>query len=146
MKVVDLLPLTGEMLSSVVCRKKVTACSLDGWGWRELKTLPAPWFDGLASILRMLEAGGVWSENLLDAYMAVIPKVDGDATPLGQRPLCVLPVVYRLWASVRMVQLEPWFNSCVPDSVFSAGNGWSSVEAWCSTALDIEDCLASAVD
>ena len=51
----------------------------------------------------------------------MIPKTDGDATPLGQRPLNVLPVVYRIWASVRMDQLEGWFRSCVPDSVLSAG-------------------------
>ena len=32
----------------------------------------------------------------------MIPKTGGDATPLGQRPLSVLPVVYRIWASARM--------------------------------------------
>ena len=51
----------------------------------------------------------------------MIPKTDGDATPLGQRPLSVLPVVYRIWASTRMGQLGEWFRSWVPDSVFSAG-------------------------
>ena len=71
----------------------------------------------------------------------MIPKSDGDATPLGQRPLCVLPVVYRIWASARMLQLEPWFRSWVPASVFSAGGGRSSVDAWFTTALDIEECL-----
>ena len=85
---VDLPPLTGDLLSEVVRRKKVTAGCLDGWGWRELMALPAPWFDGLARILRMVEADCVWPEGLLDAYIAMIPKVDGDATPLGQRPLC----------------------------------------------------------
>ena len=49
----------------------------------------------------------------------MIPKADGDATPLGQRPLSVVPVVYRIWASAGMVQLEDWFRSWVPDSVFS---------------------------
>ena len=93
----------------------------------------------------MVENDGVWPECLLDAYIAMIPKVDGDATPLGQRPLCLLPVVYRVWASARMLQLEPWFKSWVPNSVFSAGGGRSSVEAWFSTALDIEECLAGGV-
>ena len=45
-----------------------------------------------------------------------------------------------------MMQLEPWFKSWVPHSVFSAGNGRSSVEAWFSTALDIEECLAGGVE
>ena len=69
-----------------------------------------------------------------------------DATPLGQRPLSVLPVVFRIWASARMVQLEGWFKSCVPDSVFSARGGRRSVEAWYTTALDIGEVLAGATD
>ena len=142
----DLPPLTGDMLMEVVRRKKVTAGSLDGWGWRDLKALPLPWFDSLARLLRMVEERGIWLDGLLDAYIAMIPKSDGDATPLGQRLLCVLPVVYRLWASARMVQLEPWFRSWVPDSVFSIGGGRSSVEAWYSSALDIEESLAGGVD
>ena len=82
---VELPPLAGDMLSAVVRRKKVTAGSLDGWGWRELKALPAPWFDCIARILCMVEADGVWPEGLLDDYIAMIPEVDGDATPLGQK-------------------------------------------------------------
>ena len=65
---------------------------------------------------------------MLDAYIALIPKVGGDSTPLGQRPLSVRPVVYRIWASARMQQLEGWFQSWVPSSVYSAGNGRSSVQ------------------
>ena len=76
----------------------------------------------------------------------MIPKTDGDATPLGQRPLCVLPVVYRIWASARIVQLEDRFRSCVPASVFTAGGGRSSVETWYTTALDIEEVLSGATD
>ena len=89
---------------------------------------------------------GVWPDGLLDAYIAMIPKTAGDATPLGQRPLSVLPVVYRVWASARMGQLEDWFRSWVPDSVFSAGGGRGSVEAWYTSALDIEEVLIGATD
>ena len=39
-----------------------------------------------------------------------------------------------------------WFRSCVPDSVFSVGGGRSSVEAWYTTALDIEEVLSGGVD
>ena len=98
----------------VVRKKKSTAGGLDGWGWKELKTLPPPWFDGLARILRLVEETGVWPDGLLDAYVAMILKSGGDATPLGPRPLRVLPVVERIWASARMMQLEPWFKSWVP--------------------------------
>ena len=139
-------PLTGDDLFQVVRCKTATAGTMDGWGWRELKSLPVPWFDGLARILAKVEELGVWPEGLLDAYIALIPKVGGCSTPLGQRPLSVLPVVYRIWASARMKQLEGWFQSWVPSSVKSAGYGRSSVEAWYTAALDIEEVLAGAVD
>ena len=45
--------LTGQMLAAVVFHKSATAGSL------------------------------VWSDGLLDAYIAMIPKTDGDAAPLG---------------------------------------------------------------
>ena len=95
----------------VVRRKSATAGILGGWGWRELKVLPVAWFDCLARILSKVEEVGVWLEGLLDAFSPLIPKTDGDATPLGQCPLSVLPVVYRVGASARMVPvLGPGFG------------------------------------
>ena len=137
--------LSGGLLADVVHRKGVTAGGLDCWGWREFKVLPVSWFDGLARILPGVEDSGIWPEGLLDAYIAMTPKVDGNATPLGQRPLSVLPVVCRVWASARMRQLNDWFHSWHPDSVFSAGGRRSSVEAWFTTALDIEEVLSGIV-
>ena len=144
---VDMPPLTGDDLFQVVRCMTATAGSLDGWGWRELESLPVPCFDSLARIFAKVEELGVLPEGLLDAYIAMIPKVGGDSTPLGQRPLSVLPVAYRIWASARMGQLEGWFQSLVPSSVYIAGNGRCSVDAWkTTTALDIEEVLAGAVD
>ena len=37
---------------------------------------------------------------------------------------------------------EDWFYSWVPDSVFSAGKGVSSVDAWYATSIDIEEVLS----
>ena len=99
-----------------------------------------------ARILSKVEDTGVWPDGLLDAYITMIPKTDGDAAPLGQRPLGVFPVIYRVWASARMGQLDDWCRSWVPDSVFSAGGGRSSVEAWYTSPLDIEEVLAGATD
>ena len=72
-------------------------------------------------VLSRVELDGIWPEGLLDAYITMILKADGDAASLGQRPLCVLPVVYRLWASVKLRHLDDWLRSWLPSSVFSAG-------------------------
>ena len=42
--------------------------------------------------------------------------------------------------------MEAWFRSWVPVSVFGAGGGRGSVEAWYTTALDIEEVLSGAVE
>ena len=48
-------------------------------------------------------------------------KVDGT--------LCVLSVIYRLWASLRLTHWRDW----VEGWLLQFGNGESSVEAWLST-------------
>ena len=95
-----------------------TAGSLDGWGGRELKVLPA----SARTLSSKVEENGVWPEGLLDAHMAMIPKTDGDAT------LTWASGHTFFGASASMGQLEDWFQSWVPGSVFSAGGGRSSVE------------------
>ena len=140
--VLDLPRITGRDLQEVARAKKATAGGLDGWAWNEVKALPLPWFSGLAILLELVESTGTWPQGLLDAYIAMIPKADGDSTPLGQRPLSVLPVVCRLCASLRLGHLRDWVEEWLPKSVYSLGNGLSSVEAWFSTAFDIEDVLS----
>ena len=48
----------------------------------------------------------------------------------------------RLWASLRLGHLREWVEGWLPKLVYSLGNGLSSVEAWFSTALDIEEVLS----
>ena len=62
--------------------------------------------------------------------------------PLGSVPCVFLPVVYRIWASVRLRHLDGWLRSWVPLSVFSAGGDRGSLDAWYSTALDFEEVLS----
>ena len=77
----------GRCLLTFALRKSAAAGSRDGGGLRELKVLPVTWYDELARILTVVEDTGVWPDGLLDADIGMILKVDGDATPLGQRPL-----------------------------------------------------------
>ena len=78
----DLPMLTGEELYEAAMAKKSTAAGLDGWAWNEIKALSLSWFVGLALVLRQVEAAGQWPQGLLDAYIAMIPKAEGDSTPL----------------------------------------------------------------
>ena len=78
----DLPRITGRDLQEEARAKKATAGGLDGWAWNEVKALSLPWFSGLAILLELVESTGTWPQGLLDAYIAMIPKADGDSTPL----------------------------------------------------------------
>ena len=57
----------------------------------------------------------------------MIPEEGGDAAPIGQWPLSLLP----LCADCGLLSdchIQDWFESWLPDSVFTAGRGRSSVE------------------
>ena len=119
----DLPRITGRDLQEVARAKKSTAGGLDGWAWNEINALPLLWFSGLAILLELVASAGIWPQGLLDAYIAMIPKADGDSI-------------------LRLGHLREWVEGWLPKSVYSLGNGLSSVEAWFSTALDIEEVLS----
>ena len=138
----DLPRNTGRDLQKVARAKKTTAGRLDGWAWNEIQALSLLWFSGVAILVELVESIGIWPPGLLDACIAMIPKANGDSAFVGQRPLSVLPVACRLWASLRLGHLRGWVEGWLPKSVYSLGNGLSSVEALLSTALDIEEVLS----
>ena len=111
--VIDLPPLDGQMLCDAVAGEYASAGSLDGWKWRVFKALSVSWFDGLASILRLIEDSGEWPQGLLDANMVMIPKAEG-MPPLGQRSTYCVWVVGQVRA-----HLQTWCDSWLPSSVFS---------------------------
>ena len=77
-----------KMLFDVVSGKHSTTGGIVGWHWREFKALQVAQFDCLARILSKVEEVGVRPEGLLNACIAEIPKVDGEA-----------PLNWLLWAS-----------------------------------------------
>ena len=78
--------LSGKMLCDAVHAKSPSAGDSDWWGWNDFGALSLGWFDGLAEILVLVEESGTLPEHLLDAYIVVIPKEGGNATPIGCCP------------------------------------------------------------
>ena len=102
----DLPRITGRDLQEVTGAEKSTAGGLDGWAWKMRLRLFHFLVLRFGYSAELVESTGVWLQGLLDAYIAMNPKADGDSTSPGQRPLSVLPVVYRLWASIRLGHLR----------------------------------------
>ena len=57
------------------------------------------------------------------------------------------PIMDFVVSRVRRSRLgDAWFSSLVPESVYSAERGRSSVEAWKTSALEIDESHSGAVD
>ena len=71
------------------------------------KALPDPWLDVVARLFNLVEMEGVWPLEWLEAYVVMIPKASGGSRPRDQRPITVLPVVYRLWSKGVTMEWAP---------------------------------------
>jgi hypothetical protein len=62
------------------------------------KALPDSWMAAVAQLLNLVEAEGIWPAEWLTAYVVMIPKASGGTRPRDQRPITVLPLLYRVWS------------------------------------------------
>ena len=66
--------------------------------------------------LRVHRSSDVWLEGLMGAFIVLAPKTGGDSTPLGQRPLHVLPGCLKFIVLAHpssLLELMPGFALCV---------------------------------
>ena len=91
----------------------------------------ANWLRGYSN--SRLVATGFWLPFLLQVW-----------TPLKEGKFLSLfcPVFYKLWASLRLGNLRGGLRGCCQSQHFCLGIGFSSVEVWFSSTLDIEEVLS----
>eukprot|EP00972_Heterocapsa_arctica_P087539 12908609-Heterocapsa_arctica.AAC.1 len=90
---------------------------LDGWRIPELRALLPEHWDELAYILRRREYLCVWPEGAARSIMAMLPKEAGDA-PTAQRLIGFLPMVYRIWAAARNLEIWKWTKAKEKDDTW----------------------------
>ena len=63
----------------------------------------------LADLLMAVEKLGRWPVGLRAADVVLLPKPGGSLDePLQRRPITLLPVIYRLWARLRLPAVDAW--------------------------------------
>ena len=122
-------------LKVILSRMKTdTAPGLDGWTVADLKSLPNSCLNSLATFLQAVENTGVWPKALSVAKVTLIPKANGSTDPGAQRPITVMSVVYRLWASTRLHQCEEWQAEYLPWHMHGFCKGRSVEDGICINA------------
>ena len=124
-------PLQGSLLWDIATHLPLAkAQGLDAWSPADLRALPRAAYDDLALVLDQIEAEGKWPQGLRGAIVALLPK-KADHAPLAQRPICLLPLIYRLWAAARGALLKEWFREHGHASAWGQGAGrGADTAAW----------------
>ena len=97
------------------------AAGLDGWGVKELRTLPDEFLEWIAELLERVEETGAWPPELCRPEGLLLPK-PGNGGPMDRRPIWLLPMIYRIWATGRAHLFARW------RSQWAEGDGGSSAE------------------
>ena len=140
--VFQLAPLTALRLRKILGKMSSHSSSgLDGWEVTSLKALPDHFLDGLCVLFDTIEDSGSWPASLTSGYLSLIPKPDSTGSPDSLRPLSILSVVYRLWASARLQELLVWQETWAHSSQTGFRPLHECSDSWYPLALEVEKSL-----
>ena len=143
----SLQPLSAKRLRAVLNKMSShSAAGLDNWEVRTLKALPDQLLDALCVLYDTIESTGIWPTPLTAGYLCLIPKPDSDGSPASLRPLSILSVVYRLWASTRLQELMIWQESWAHSAQSGFRSGLDCADSWHPLALKVEQALLNGHD
>ena len=80
-----------------------------------------------------------------DAVVHMLRAVGSPIDPLDYRPLLLLPVLYRRWASMRLWQLRHWIRQWELPEMYAGVRYRGAAEAWWRDSLTSERLAAQSV-
>ncbi len=102
----------------------------------EFKQLPPCLLSALLDIYKLCESTGYFPSSFYYSYTALIPK-GTSRTPLSLRPIAVLPVPYRVYASLRCQTLLQWQDSWIHPAQFAFCKGRSTTSMNSTLSFDL---------
>ena len=130
------------LLSAANRALRPSAPGADGWNVRELQALSPVAIDLLTEIYNAIETLEKWPTVLCEVPIATLRKGEG-CSPLDVRPISLTPILYRVWARTRFLQLQAWRMQWLPVQLKGGVPGKESIDAYLEVALDAEFCVSS---
>ena len=122
-----------------------TAGGLDAWTKQDLRWVSDLGLQWLAKCYHSIEQHQHWPSSMTKARAAFLNKDPDDAgNPMAYRILKITSVLYRLWGSVRLKNLESWITSWADPAMFAGVPGAGAEEGWYTTQLDMETYVGAA--
>ena len=143
-------PLTvDDWLGSVRRFRPTAARGADGWAKLDLLHLPAAHTLKLLELLTAIEDGKTsWPAQLLEGLVIAIAKTEGAHKPNEFRPIVLLSIIYRCWASLRsrqmLLMIEPFIHADAHGFLPSRepAQTWLQIQAAVELALQSRQPLA----
>ena len=117
------------------------ATGLDGVSRQDLVALPNELHLEIIKILHHAEATGVWPQQLLHGAIHALAKVPSAETVQQFRPITILPIVYRCWATIRSKQTLQHLEKVAPPSMLGNMPGRTTAEIWWTLQADLESSM-----
>ena len=135
-------PVSCETVADTIRALRPSAPGADGWNARELQALSPVAIDLWTEIYHAIEALEKWPTVLCEVPIATLRKGEG-CTPLDVRPISLTPILYRVRAHTRFLQLQAWHMQWLPFQLKGGVPGKESTDAYFGVALDAEFCASS---
>ena len=136
----DPIPLTPERLHRVASTKKSrSATGLDGVSRSDVVLMNHYHKQWMCDIFKHAEHTGQWPKQLVEGAIYTMAKHDQAQGTNDYRPITVLPVPYRCWASYKARHLLSYLNKIVPAGLKGNMPGVSSTSVWWQLQSRIED-------
>ena len=139
-EVMPLPPITTAQWDQAVGHKKArTATGPDGVSRLDLVRMPEPLTTQLVELVNQYDQGiRPWPQAALVGHISNVEKCPDATAPQQFRPITVLTLPYRVWASIRAKQCLKWLAQFAPEGMHGNVPGRSTVGVWWALALEIE--------
>ncbi|CAE7525471.1 Pol [Symbiodinium sp. CCMP2592] len=128
-----------EWMRAVRAKHCRSATGPDGVSKLDLLALTPPFVDRLLGIVARAEETGRWPQQMLNATVASVEKVP-EAEQVSQfRPICVLPLPYRTWSSLRARTALKFLSELAPAELTGGMPGKSATGVWYDLQLALEE-------
>ena len=130
-----------EWKHAVRTKKASTATGPDGISKADLANMPEDLTRQLVNLFNSIESGRPWPRCILTGLISAIEKTEHAQGPSDYRPITVLSVAYRVWATIRSRQLLTYLSKIAPSGLLGNRKGASTADVWWQIACEVEESL-----
>ena len=124
--------------SQIASMKAASSPGKDSWRVRELRALPDTAIEQLLFILNQMEHRQQIPEILAASWTALLEPTKKGGSPLDMRPISILSTVWRVFASAKCRQLQPWAGAVLPKQMAAYLKGRSTFDVTLRLGADID--------